>query len=791
MVSKSTRKGLSLGAIVALLFSVLGAMPAKAAGEVTLAPSAGTLYSTLVDQTFTLDAALAPGVNNSFATQLKYKIEAPATSGVTWAVDGATDAYSGSAPVASTSWVVNGDATALVASNIAISLTSATTSSASVEVTVTAFVDADNDSALDAGEWQQARTVKFVKWSEATADVSMTAVTGGATKLSAASATLTDINMKQVQGALSVQFLHGVSNYGSSVSADADGVYSVSDAVVSDSATVSAKLMISNVVIATSTAVDVTDRTIEHVTVSAVKGANAKASGAGTTARVNTTFQVQIKTATSSSAAVSVGNVSGTWKLTTSRTDLTSTRSITANGTTYTSTASLPTAAAFTTGADGLVNVTLATVGFVNGDTLTLAVTAQNRTETHTITLNTASYTIKNESGDEEYATPGSTVNFSWSVKDQWGEYSALADRLKIAFSSAEAFTLTTQYVNLSSGQASLAYTGKGTLSGTVTVSASLEEQDSATLNWSAATATADDHITVSFNAATLKFDSDPLSDSASVSGATATVSGSVNQNGATVTITGAGLTFTEAADTDNTAVGSLVVKSVGPDGHFTVSAHSKVAGTYSVTVAAGTYSKALVITIDAIDAAAATKMSIEQVGGGSYVTPGSTLRVKVTLTDDNGNVAANSGASLSMTVTGPGFVGTLPTKTDANGEATLNVLLGSQDTGTVKVEGSFAGTKTVTSSAEFTVGTAPAAEVEKKITVGSFKGFIAIYTKGYEGSKLSAKVAGKWLVVPSLSNWSNKDYSRTVRFTGAGYLIQVHLYIDGEFVRTDEVTTK
>ena len=80
----------------------------------------------------------------------------------------------------------------------------------------------------------------------------------------------------------------------------------------------------------------------------------------------------------------------------------------------------------------------------------------------------------------------------------------------------------------------------------------------------------------------------------------------------------------------------------------------------------------------------------------------------------------------------------------------------------------------------------------EKKLTAGSFKGFIAIYTKGYEGQKLSAKVAGKWLVVPELSEtWNNKDYSRTIRFAGAGFVAIVDLYIDGKFVKTQELVTK
>jgi hypothetical protein len=82
--------------------------------------------------------------------------------------------------------------------------------------------------------------------------------------------------------------------------------------------------------------------------------------------------------------------------------------------------------------------------------------------------------------------------------------------------------------------------------------------------------------------------------------------------------------------------------------------------------------------------------------------------------------------------------------------------------------------------------------EAGPKLTVGSFKGYVAVYTKGYEGAKLSAKIAGKWLVVEELKeSWKTFNYSRTVRFTGAGYSIKVHLYINGEFVRTEDLTTK
>ena len=79
----------------------------------------------------------------------------------------------------------------------------------------------------------------------------------------------------------------------------------------------------------------------------------------------------------------------------------------------------------------------------------------------------------------------------------------------------------------------------------------------------------------------------------------------------------------------------------------------------------------------------------------------------------------------------------------------------------------------------------------EQKITVGTFNGFIAIFTRGYEGQKLSAKVAGKWLVQDPIENYKNFDYSRVTRNTGAGFEITVELYVDGQFIRTETVTTR
>jgi len=67
-----------------------------------------------------------------------------------------------------------------------------------------------------------------------------------------------------------------------------------------------------------------------------------------------------------------------------------------------------------------------------------------------------------------------------------------------------------------------------------------------------------------------------------------------------------------------------------------------------------------------------------------------------------------------------------------------------------------------------------------KKITVGTFNGFIAIYAQGLEGSKLMARVAGKWTSVSPLKNVAGKPYALVRRNTGAGFDVKVEVWIDG-----------
>ena len=73
------------------------------------------------------------------------------------------------------------------------------------------------------------------------------------------------------------------------------------------------------------------------------------------------------------------------------------------------------------------------------------------------------------------------------------------------------------------------------------------------------------------------------------------------------------------------------------------------------------------------------------------------------------------------------------------------------------------------------------------KVNAGSFKGYVALYAKGYAGQRMSAKVGADWVVVPALAS----DFERVVEFVGAGYEVAVRIYIDRVLIDTINLTTK
>jgi hypothetical protein len=97
-------------------------------------------------------------------------------------------------------------------------------------------------------------------------------------------------------------------------------------------------------------------------------------------------------------------------------------------------------------------------------------------------------------------------------------------------------------------------------------------------------------------------------------------------------------------------------------------------------------------------------------------------------------------------------------------------------------------GAATITHQSAIVVRPEPiTSSVTGVVNAGSFKGFVAIYAKGYEGKRLSAKVGRDWVVINSLAS----NFVRVVEFTGAGVELGVKVYIDRVLIDTISLITK
>ena len=169
------RKGLVAAALTGLLTSAIAAAPAHAAGEIVVAPKAGTSYNTFADQTYSLVTSFAPGVVVPNVAQLKYKLTRAAGKAV-YAYAGTNSAGTPSAQTwTSDATVINASASLTAVNYLKLNVNAALPTDATNSVNVTAWVDSNNNDVVDAAEWQAAQTVTFKKYSEVTATTALTA----------------------------------------------------------------------------------------------------------------------------------------------------------------------------------------------------------------------------------------------------------------------------------------------------------------------------------------------------------------------------------------------------------------------------------------------------------------------------------------------------------------------------------------------------------------------------------------------------------------------------------------
>ena len=512
------------------------------------------------------------------------------------------------------------------------------------------------------------------------------------------------------------------------------------------------------------------------------------------------------------------------------------------NGTTVTTSKTLNT----TTDANGQVVITVTNSSGASGDTVQLAVSSQGYSDTDTLTWTNAAYALtdlndNNTNGivDRSVAA-GGDVSFRMVLRDQWGAAPAGDFRLKIVGAGGRYDSTT--YAAMSSGTLNYDYADSAVdaadSTGTITFTV---QQKNAAGSWVAPNGTAplvalkadgngeldQDAITVTVrgtngtsvslsadgvNSADLSVDSAIKALKAAdtrnagvaandlsleATDVTATIAGSVvdkftgvAQPGSTVTISGnAAILFENGSEA---AFGSLTVLADNA-GAFSVNAYSNAGLTDSVvTVAANGASSTVKLTFAGAAADGGTTLTVTAPASAAA---GTTFQVTAKLADKYGNgVKVATAGDVKVTYTGPGLVvGTLPNTTDADGELTFSVLLGSGDKGTATVtvsydqnsDDDFKDAKDLVVAKTIYVG--QAAPSDSKVNAGSFKGYVAIYAKGHEGKRLSAKVGNDWVVVPALAS----NFVRVVEFTGAGYTIAVRIYIDRVLVDTITVVTK
>jgi len=495
------------------------------------------------------------------------------------------------------------------------------------------------------------------------------------------------------------------------------------------------------------------------------------------------------------------------------------------------------------TDANGVATFTVVSTSAATADAVTMVIKGQNETTTakmakFTLTWALAAYEMVdlNDNGIAHAGTmivdrsmnKGGSTTLDIAVVDQWGQAIAAGHRLRIATTGR---TVGTTFATLVDGRASVTIadggitsTTNGAIAATVTVEQAdgtaelvaveefaagehgafsidvLDETNVVTLtaNGSGNADDADDMALIALAAQDLRLNNIATPAPGEVVTVVGTVTNSVTadvREGAVVTISGDSAFLFQVGT--RYAFGSLTFIADG-SGAFEVNVLSNKAVTDSViTVTSNGVSNTTAKKVSFTAAAATTGTSLVLTAPTS-ASPGSTFQVTATLTDKYGNaVAVSTTTDVLVEYTGPGIVfGTLPNTFNSKGQLKFAVLLGQNDSGAASIsvsydqgsDNDFTGTAVgdldLVVVKAVTVGAVASAT---KVNAGSFKGYVAVYAKGYKGSRLSAKVGKDWVIVPALAS----DFVRIVEFTGAGVDVAVRIYIDRVLMDTINLTTK
>jgi len=862
MQKNKNRSGLALGAIVALLGTMFGALPASAAAvdsqQIQIRPVAGTStnFNGLLTEDFPIYAQMQEGATSSNFAEGKVvwhvtKVSGPhdvivvaSTNSANSIPDGANATLSSTAHANAANgkgWITESSTVKSVTVSAklnsadvgalyvrAYSASGIASTSANVVLTVRVFIDNQGGVAngvWDSEEWFSLKTITLHSTANVPTGLTLTSPTNG-DELVTASANVGALNTANLDGVFFLSFEASTASFaitGGSVdvytkSADLNGltVQNTKSGVVSASVVAQALPAATTVSVSVRYDKDGTGSTwsdgvvlgdyvtkssgvdgVTSLTLTTVGNADLTESSGVFLARANQSYTFKIG-AISGSASVASKVVAVS--LTSSATGLAAgVKYLSVNG--GAATTSFPSAISVTTGADGFAALTVVTTGFGSGDDFWVNATVGGTTVQKKVDIQDVDYTLAG--AYDRYKTgPGTGIVLSYTVEDQWGQAPAAAEQMRLMVTrgghASFSYATTISFEAVTAGAGSFTYTpSPATVTGAASVTVDLQKWSAASNRWE----NTSDQVVTPVNVSTAADDFDSAiatSYSVSVSYFPNTVSyvavsGDVDNTGSSIVASAPGLIFKNAAGV--TSSGTITVNA-DASRDFSFSVAGEKAGTYTLTLTNGSATTTSLIIVDpaAHDSGRAITFDVTSIDAGK------TRVITGTVTDANGNPVNTTGgagtASVLVTFAGTAGipVGAMPTETNADGEFQVSILTSAADRGSFTLTASYlkAGANTATADVVtvvqvITVGAAVATPAsDQKLTVGSFKGFVAIYALNYTGQKLSAKVAGKWLVVNELSR-----FQRVVRNTGAGYTIKVDLYIDGAFVRSETVVTK
>lgn len=512
MSKNLTRKGLVFGAVLALGSTVIAGTPALAANEVTLTPSAGTSYSLISGETYTLTAATGSLIPSSSYARLKTKVTNNSaiayTTGATQT--GQTFSAGTGSQTASTASVIIKGAGATAAS---ASITLAVASTAAGNFSVQSWLDDNGNDTIDSGEFSsETRTVTFVKAENVTATVAITAPLEGDTS-AIATVKFNEVNNEQLPaGHVGAYFTKGddtalhataanVVKFNSTWSStDFFKFTATTNTLVKDTAVkVQPLWKVTNLgtgdtssTIGTAATATVVARKAATIVASAAVSTTAKDVAAGTAdSLLNSAFAVKALVKDAQSTPVVVANQPVTAVIT--ATGLTATapaKTLTVNGTSYSDSAALPgqgsvAKLAVTTNADGEAIVNLTTAGFSASDTVTVSFTTENLTASQVVvTQRAATYTASvNSQASVASVADNGTASVAVSVYDQFG--GAPADKYDVTATLTGSTQATTtasvarsnSNVALVGGKATIGLVEDGTGNGTNTYNLEVKER--------------------------------------------------------------------------------------------------------------------------------------------------------------------------------------------------------------------------------------------------------------------------------------------------------------------------